>query len=436
MRYVLLLLLLGVSLSGWAQGHTNTWGCQNFYKTKAYEDATARPEPCCWPCPPCKAKEDAELAKKKAEDERIQAEILARINKKKADEQAKRDAAAKDLANRRSAALSQLTATEANAREFDRLNQANQERRAAVRRRYQQQEDQANKAYADYLRQLQDAQGATASVAAPEDFWNETVPMSSFEPVEDPKTRLWGYQNKQGKPVLEARYQQALPFHQGVGLVLYRDPKGTYTRQLINTRGEVVRSFDKSYFETVGGGTLTDFAPSSDHGKAFSGGLLVVEFSKKPYDRNTRVGCIDTKGNVAIAPAFYYIKPFRNGTAEAARFEDEERYSFKDEYPGTYEANFTYLQVGLIDRTGKWVAEPQKKMVYNYGLWGENMYLTVESANAPRLSEEEKRAQKARADLEKKKARAVSLAKLEADVQQRVDAAKARGYLTEGAQRN
>lgn len=433
MRYFFLLLpLLGIGFRGLAQGHTNTWGCENFYKTKAYEEATARPEPCCHVCPPCKAKHDAELARKKAEDERVQAEIRARIAKKKADEQAKRDAEAKDLAARRSAALSQLTATEANAREFDRLNRANQERREAVRRKFQQQEEQANRAHDDYLRQLQDAMSATASAAAPEDFWNETVPMASFEPVEDPKTRLWGYQNKQGKPVLDAKYQQALPFHQGVGLVLYRDPKGSYTRQLINARGEVVRSFDKSYFESVGGGTLTDFYPASEHGKAFAGGLLVVEFSKKPYDRNTRVGCIDTKGNIAIAPAFYYIKPFRNGTAEAARFKSEDNFRFEDDYPGYYNAQFTYLEVGLIDRSGKWVSEPKTKLVYSSGLYNSGMYLTVESASDRKLSAEERKAREAAAELAKKKARAESFAKLDAEVQRRVAAAQASGYLTEG----
>ena len=432
MKHLFTLLLLSFSLAGYGQGHTGTLGCRAYHdahpKVYAYggEGLPA--------CQACIKADEAAYVRALAEADQKYRDLMARIAQEKADRAAdvegKRAAQQKALADRRTAALSQLAAAEKGTQEFDRINQADQERRAAVRRKFQQQEEQANQAYRDYLRQMQDAMTATAS-AAPEEFWNETAPMAGYEPVQHPQTRLWGYRNKQQKQVIDFKYERGIPFHQGVAVVVLNDKAAqTSTRLLINARDEVVRRFDKAYYDATSrnGRQVTDLTKYT----LFSEGLLVVDCRVKPIDAQATTGCIDTKGDLVIAPNFYTIQPFKNGVAEASRLEKEDNFKFKNDYPGEFRAQFTYLEVGLIDRVGKWVAPPKNKLVYTYGNYDTSMYLVVSSASDPVLSEEESRAQKAANALRKKTAQAASMKKLEAEVQRRVDAARSLGYLTEG----
>ncbi|MCC2545537.1 WG repeat-containing protein [Hymenobacter sp. BT175] len=370
-------------------------------------------------CHRCAKIQKEYFARKAAEDE-------ARSRKYK-EELAQRQAAAAAKAaarvQRENVALGQLAAAEKNLESFDQLRRQQRARRAEVERRFQQQEQAKNNEYQAYLSKLQDAGKSTTPAGTDEEFWNETVAAANYEQVQDPKTRRWGFQTKQGKLVIDYTYDNASAFSRGVA---YVREKGVW--KLINNRNEVQRTFDKAYF-TESSMHIPGLNGISEV-VSFSDGLAVVRFDIYPAKNSARMGVLDTKGRIVINPDFVAIQPFRNGTALAEKLTSTDQIQI-----GKYEGRFDYLDVGLINREAGWVQPPKKKMNYmHHRQWEQGTILVRDAYEYSKLTKaerDEREAQSKQGELEARREEARLRDQMEAEVARRVSAAKSQGMLVE-----
>jgi hypothetical protein len=122
---------------------------------------------------------------------------------------------------------------------------------------------------------------------------------------------LFGYINKSGEIIINAKYKNATPFENGFALVT---DKNQYIK-IINIKGEVIKE-------------LIDV----ELAYPFFDGLAVIR-------KNDKYGYIDTKGNILINPIFSSAVSFQNGYAVVCEFDKKNN-------------KFVW---GIIDKNGKYI---------------------------------------------------------------------------------
>jgi len=141
--------------------------------------------------------------------------------------------------------------------------------------------------------------------------------------VYDKQLGLWGYIDKTGKVALPFRYGGAYPFSEGLALVSDRD---IGVQGFINKRGEMI---------------IPNFRAGSSC-LQFSGGLFFAGKVNDPSNRysDTTFGVLDINGNfVESSLKLRTTRPFSEGLAAA-----------QDDASGKW---------GYVDKTGKWAIEPK-----------------------------------------------------------------------------
>jgi hypothetical protein len=132
----------------------------------------------------------------------------------------------------------------------------------------------------------------------------------------------WGYIDKRGRLVIDAEFESAAPFSEGLAAVGVGRNRYGY----IDTAGKFV--IEPRPFMWAG--------PFRDGRAAIRGGELRGSFYYKGF------GYMDKTGQVVIAEELGYANDFCNGLAGARRS------------PSVSEREW-----GYIDRAGNWVVEPQ-----------------------------------------------------------------------------
>jgi hypothetical protein len=168
--------------------------------------------------------------------------------------------------------------------------------------------------------------------------------------LEQGDKKATGYINTKGEIVIEAKYEGAMPFSEGLAAVLISRKWG-----FIDKRGKII------------------IPPQYDFIQSFSEGLAPVEVASK-------WGYIDQKGNMVIKPAYGFMEGFSDGLASFVVIEGEKPFSgyldkngaikiaprFKNaskfsEGLAAVNTDETEEYWGYIDKDGKWAIAPQWK---------------------------------------------------------------------------
>jgi hypothetical protein len=136
----------------------------------------------------------------------------------------------------------------------------------------------------------------------------------------------WGYVDPTGKLVIEAKFNVARNFSEGLAAVIVSEREGAEGK--IGYIDRTGRFVIQPQFEQ--GGVVSDFA--------FSEGLAGV------VSKNGRWGFIDKTGKFVIEPQFHSALPFSEGRALVGVAESP--YSLQQKY-------------GFIDKQGRWIVTPQ-----------------------------------------------------------------------------
>ncbi|HEY0896444.1 MAG TPA: WG repeat-containing protein, partial [Sphingobacteriaceae bacterium] len=194
-------------------------------------------------------------------------------------------------------------------------------------------------------------------------------------------------------------------------------------------KGEPIIRFDNELVKRWSGETglqINSVYPPD----TIANGMVICRFSVSEKNQwVTRYGALDKDGNLVIKPVFHKIHGFRNGTAQASLFLNSAKTEFKTQ-DREYNANYIFLDAGLIDKKGNWVQPAKKKLEYSYGSTA-ILYLTVTGPEWDRLTRAEKDAANARAELLKKQRHAEAMNRLESEVRSKVSSAQSQGYLIE-----
>ena len=139
----------------------------------------------------------------------------------------------------------------------------------------------------------------------------------------------WGYVDQNGKVVIEARFNLAKTFSEGLAAVVVSENE--------NTSGKI------GYIDRTGRMVIQ---PQFDQGSvasdyAFSEGLAAVPLAHDKW------GYIDKTGKFAIAPRFHVALPFSEGRAVV----------------GIAEPAWDAKKYGVIDKLGRWIVEPRYEYV-------------------------------------------------------------------------
>jgi hypothetical protein len=194
---------------------------------------------------------------------------------------------------------------------------------------------------------------------------------------------------------------------------------------IIDSKGNSLRTFTKDYFDAI---STAAYKIRNFQFLSISEGVFIVNFYVENSNGNS-IGCLDRNGNIIIPPSFSKIDSFVNGKSYAVKFLNRENISFEIDYwSGHFNGNFIYSEVGYIDKSGRWVGTSKSKMEYNYG-FSANYSLTVVSNDPAQREREEREA--ANFQPTRKKMYNEAMSRLEAEVKQKVDAAKSRGLLVE-----
>jgi hypothetical protein len=198
--------------------------------------------------------------------------------------------------------------------------------------------------------------------------------------------------------------------------------------RLINSKGETILDFDKSFFLKLNAetGKKIQFVNKPD---TIAEGIVILKLYDGGFQTINAIGAINNKGQLIIPPGFHTIEGFSNGVSLASRYLSEENYEHKD-YPWDFKAKYTFLEVGIIDKTGKWIEPPKKKMEYTSWTY-KNVGLTIKSNNEPYRTAAEEKLIEERFQLAQKKQYDKNMKILEDEVKRRVAAAQAQGYLVE-----
>ncbi len=174
--------------------------------------------------------------------------------------------------------------------------------------------------------------------------------------VQDNSTELWGYIDKEGNEVIPCKYYSANAFNDGVAIVCTDEN----TSFCIDREGNVLFRLD------------TDNNYYSDSG--FQDGLLAF-CNQNPMSDNGefKLGFLDKKGNIAIAPSKYYVLWAIGGYPKNADFSEglccvgkngksvyidtkgnEAIITNYDYYGGdNFSDGLAYCESGFMDKTGK-----------------------------------------------------------------------------------
>ena len=150
-----------------------------------------------------------------------------------------------------------------------------------------------------------------------------------FKPTLFPvdKDGKWGFINATGKIVIPLAFDELMFFSEGLARVKIGEKYG-----FINERGETV------------------IAPQYELVWPFREGLASVEGNGPHY-------FIDKTGkNVVNPPSTHRFLEFRDGLAQGRPFSIQRRFPVPE----------TLLQIGWIDRTGKWVIEPKFQNFWDF----------------------------------------------------------------------
>lgn len=149
--------------------------------------------------------------------------------------------------------------------------------------------------------------------------------------------RLYGYADKTGNMVLPAKYEVALPFHNGRAYVLFREKWG-----VIDTKGNWVFAPVLEWPDEL---SFINFDYGGDGRQYYNYGFGDMS---EIFSFNEGIGCIykygqygfiDSTGKVIVAPVYDEVKPFVNGMAAVRH--------------GRY--------WGYVDKTGKEIISPMYK---------------------------------------------------------------------------
>ncbi|WP_171687551.1 WG repeat-containing protein [Paenibacillus planticolens] len=151
--------------------------------------------------------------------------------------------------------------------------------------------------------------------------------------VQDDKTEMYGYIDRNGKIIIPIQYHEASSFSDGLALV-----KNDKHYQYIDKTGKVL--IDASQYIS---------------GKSFSEGLAAVAVQNK--DRSTvEYGYIDTKGNMKIEPKYARAYSFSEGLAKVCVGDSINEYS-----------------IGYIDENGAYKIGPTLNDSYDETLISEGL---------------------------------------------------------------
>lgn len=153
-------------------------------------------------------------------------------------------------------------------------------------------------------------------------------------------TNRWGYVDHTGKFVIEAKFNLAKPFSEGLAAVFVGDEgKGGSKFGYIDHTG---RFIIQPQFEQPG--NVSDFA--------FSEGLAAVP-SAKPQTKSVLIrkwGYIDKTGKFVIEPRFDQAFPFSEGRAIV----------------GMAKPSYAHPKYGVIDKQGQWIVEAQHESITQF----------------------------------------------------------------------
>lgn len=143
---------------------------------------------------------------------------------------------------------------------------------------------------------------------------------------EDGWSIAYGFLDKKGNVVIKAEYNDAGNFSDGLALVKKSDEKKSWIRHsaFINKKGEIVVDF----------GTYSEM-------ESFSEGLAAVRVEK---ENKNLWGYINTKGEIAIAPAYGYVYSFSDGVAIVGKNDKEFVIDTKGEVVFIPEKNMIFLE--------------------------------------------------------------------------------------------
>ena len=420
MKPLFWLIAFIIPFAAFAQGHQSSLASCRFYVDPPRKPGEIRVTAIDGPvCMACRKERQDKREKEEAEYKRQAEERKAKFEKEEADRAAK----IKADEERNKADLADLAALKKSIDQQDEIDSKRRQQEAEVKKRYTEKEAKANQEYNDYLGKLQEAEKLNIPPSI-DDSWNETILPANYLPVENKETRMWGFVNKQGRQVLGYEYEFASPFSKGVAFVRLNDKERNSA--LIDTKGNIVKTFSKNYFSSISTGAV---AINSFNYHSFSDGILVVDFYTDDYRNKNRMGCIDKKGDLLIPPSFARIDTFKNGTAKAAKHYNSDDLQLDNDRGGDFKAHFDYYEVGIIDHTGNWISPPRKKLEYTYGYYA--LFGLVLEDLSDKRSYAEKQAEKLRNEQEWKVTYTRLMAQLESKVKAKVDAAKSQGMLTE-----
>jgi hypothetical protein len=169
----------------------------------------------------------------------------------------------------------------------------------------------------------------TGTLKVPLMFVNEPQSFSCDRAFVMGSNNLYGIIDKEGKIIVEPKYQQVFPFENDVAVVSMMDKGYNENFLIIDINGKVIKDFPK---------------PKKDDDKiaffsGFKDGLAIVQ---KGYSMER--GFMDTKGKMVTGFDFNILKSFQEGLAYAEKFDGKTNTRTK----------------GFINKKGKWVIQIEK----------------------------------------------------------------------------
>jgi hypothetical protein len=189
------------------------------------------------------------------------------------------------------------------------------------------------------------------------------------------KERKYGFVDKTGKIVINAQFDEALPFYSGFAIVKRNDKYGFIDKGgtiAINPQFDHVLPFIKGkasfsngkkwgFIDAKGGYVIN---PQFDYAASFSGGLAAVQ-------QGSVSGYIDGDGKLVINPQFENASTFSNGLAavrqgktygyidKTGKYVINSQFENAISFCGKIAPVYSNNKWGFIDKKGKYVVNPQ-----------------------------------------------------------------------------
>jgi len=126
--------------------------------------------------------------------------------------------------------------------------------------------------------------------------WAQTNDLIPFR-----KGNLWGFADKTKKIVIECKYDEVFPFHEGVAFVKHNN-----SYAMINSEGKAITAFE---FEILD--LSIDLDAEVENPYEFINGYAIVKQGK--------FGVVDKTGHFVISPIYDCIEPFKEGLAAVCK---------------------------------------------------------------------------------------------------------------------